>query len=196
MKTHKETIDEYNLSPNICKYCRKPIFAKYEDKICNIKRKMFCNSSCSVSYSNSTSYKRPKSQKYYCINCGKELYTGKKYCSTHCQNEYKYHDFIKKWKNNEVKADGKETTTWKSISRYIRRYLFEKYDNKCSQCGWSKMNPTSNTIPLEIEHIDGNANNNDENNLTLLCPNCHSLTSTYKALNKGNGMRKRTWIPK
>lgn len=29
--------------------------------------------------------------------------------------------------------------------------------------------------------------NNKEENLLLLCPNCHSLTSTYKGANKGNG---------
>lgn len=32
------------------------------------------------------------------------------------------------------------------------------------------------SAPLEIEHIDGNALNNKEDNLILLCPNCHSLT--------------------
>lgn len=31
----------------------------------------------------------------------------------------------------------------------------------------------------------------DINNLILLCPNCHSLTPTYKALNKGNGRHNR-----
>ncbi|MFW5895280.1 MAG: HNH endonuclease [archaeon] len=44
---------------------------------------------------------------------------------------------------------------------------------------------------LEIEHIDGNAKNNREENLDLICPNCHSLTSTYKALNSGKGNRDR-----
>lgn len=40
---------------------------------------------------------------------------------------------------------------------------------------------------MELEHIDGNSENNDLSNLTLLCPNCHSLTSTYKGRNIGNG---------
>jgi len=43
---------------------------------------------------------------------------------------------------------------------------------------------------MEIEHIDGNYLNNKENNLTVLCPNCHSLTSTYKGTNK-NGRKTR-----
>ena len=77
------------------------------------------------------------------------------------------------------------------ISNHIRRYLFEKYDNKCALCGWSMVNPFTNTLPLEVEHKDGNYSNNKEDNLILLCPNCHSLTATYKGANKGNGRKDR-----
>ena len=34
-------------------------------------------------------------------------------------------------------------------------------------------------IPLEIHHIDGDCTNNKMENLQLLCPNCHSLTSNF-----------------
>ena len=37
---------------------------------------------------------------------------------------------------------------------------------------------------LQVDHIDGNPDNNKGNNLRLLCPNCHSLTPTYKGGNK------------
>jgi len=57
-------------------------------------------------------------------------------------------------------------------------------------CGWSKKNRFSNRIALEIDHVDGNSENNIESNLRLLCPNCHSLTPYFKNLNKGNG---REW---
>ena len=30
-----------------------------------------------------------------------------------------------------------------------------------------------------------------EDNLDLICPNCHSLTATYKGANKGNGRKDR-----
>ena len=74
---------------------------------------------------------------------------------------------------------------------HIKRYLFEKYNNKCARCGWSKINIFTNNIPLEIEHIDGNYENNNEDNLILLCPNCHALTSTYKGANINNGRKSR-----
>lgn len=57
------------------------------------------------------------------------------------------------------------------------------------------MNPYTGTIPLEVEHIDGDPYNTTPDNVTLLCPNCHSLTPTYKGANKGRG-RAKTWVPK
>ena len=77
------------------------------------------------------------------------------------------------------------------ISSHIRRYMREKYNNQCSRCGWCEVNPYTNKVPLEVEHIDGNYLNNSENNLDLICPNCHSLTPTYRALNMGNGRKDR-----
>ena len=35
-------------------------------------------------------------------------------------------------------------------------------------------------ISLELEHIDGNRQNNARENLKLLCPNCHSMTPTWR----------------
>ena len=61
---------------------------------------------------------------------------------------------------------------------------------KCEKCGWGEKNPITNTTPLQIHHIDGNCKNNKEENLQLLCPNCHSLTETFGRLNK-NSTRKR-----
>lgn len=40
-----------------------------------------------------------------------------------------------------------------------------------------------------LDHIDGHANNNQRNNLRLVCPNCDSQLDTYKSKNK-NGDRK------
>ena len=46
-------------------------------------------------------------------------------------------------------------------------------------------------VPLEIDHIDGDAENNIETNLRVLCPNCHSLTPHFRNLNKGKGRKWR-----
>ncbi len=39
-------------------------------------------------------------------------------------------------------------------------------------------------IPLEVHHIDGNHENNDDSNIMILCPNCHYFTDNYKAKNR------------
>lgn len=126
-------------------------------------------------------------RKKFCLNCGKLIPIKNTYCNNHCQTNYEYGQWIIRWKqDSSIGIRGQY-----GISNYIKRFLFEKFDNKCSICSWSKINPTSNTLPLEIEHIDGNFENNLEENLTLLCPNCHSLTPTYKGANKGNGRKNR-----
>lgn len=121
-----------------------------------------------------------------CLNCNKILSKRKKFCNNQCQQEYQYKQYIIKWKNGIVSGIRGSYQT----SMYIKTYLLKKYNNKCALCGWSKKNEYTGTIPLEIEHIDGNYLNNSENNLILLCPNCHSLTSTYKGANK-NGRKSR-----
>ncbi len=122
-----------------------------------------------------------------CLYCNKPLKDNNKYCNNICQANYRYRDYISKWKSGKVNGlKGKY-----QISNHIRKYLMIKYKHKCSRCGWSKVNPYTKVIPLEIEHLDGNYLNNNEDNLALLCPNCHSLTPTYKGANKGNGRKDR-----
>ena len=53
-------------------------------------------------------------------------------------------------------------------------------------------NPTTGKIPLELHHKDGDYSNNDEDNLELLCPNCHSLTATYKNALNHTGRKGRS----
>ena len=125
-----------------------------------------------------------------CLNCNK-LTRNPKYCSFTCQQEFQQKEWELKWFSGEI-SGYYETNKWGDIPNRIRKYLFNKYNNSCSICGWNKINPFTNKIPLEVEHLDGNYKNNRPENLTLLCPNCHSLTKTYRGANKGNG-RGKTW---
>lgn len=124
-----------------------------------------------------------------CKNCSTVLSKhGKKYCSIACQKDAQYNDYVTRWKSGRATGErGKRTF---NFSRHIVRYLFDKYNNACATCGWCEINERTGVPPLEIDHINGNSKDNSENNLILLCPNCHSLTSTYRNLNHGNG---RAW---
>ena len=57
-------------------------------------------------------------------------------------------------------------------------------------CG---MRDSWNGVPLAmiIDHVDGDATNNNRLNLRLICPNCDSQLPTYKAKNRGKGRHYR-----
>lgn len=125
---------------------------------------------------------------YKCIFCGTERLLdihrkANKYCSNKCQSDFQVALKIQQWKLTGA-VDVKSGT-----SRWLKRYILGKQDGKCIECGISDWN--NKPIVLDLEHIDGNSENNTEDNLCCLCPNCHSQTATYKGKNKGNGRHSR-----
>lgn len=55
---------------------------------------------------------------------------------------------------------------------------------KCENCGLEEW--MGSPISLEVHHKDGDELNSVLENLQLLCPNCHSMTDTYKGKNIKN----------
>lgn len=68
-----------------------------------------------------------------------------------------------------------------SFERLKKRIVLEQ-DHKCNKCGIDSWN--GRPITLELEHKDGNNQNNIRENLECLCPNCHSQTDTWRGKNK------------
>lgn len=166
---------KYEENPKRCKYCGKII--PYESR-----RNDFCNHSCSASFNNQGICRNEKTypDHSYCLNCGKEITRGRKYCNNTCYAEHQRKEYIKHWK------EGKETGIigTDGIATAIKVYLREKYHNSCQLCGWNQVNKFTGLVPLQIHHIDGDCMNNAEENLQLLCPNCHSLTENFGARNQ------------
>ena len=176
----KNTKSKYLNNPKKCRYCNNIL--SYEKR-----NNTFCNSSCSASFNNVgvirnfNSLKSPLQKEKFCAYCGNKL-TGhqQRYCNAKCYNEYNYLIFINKWLLGLVNG----TKGIYGVSSRKRRYIFEKYTNKCEKCGWGNIHPITNKIPLQIHHIDGDCTNNKISNIMLLCPNCHSMTSNYGSRNK------------
>ncbi len=70
--------------------------------------------------------------------------------------------------------------TYKLKNKLFKENIFEK---KCYNCNLSEW--LGNPIPTELEHINGEKTDCRIENLTILCPNCHALTKTYRGKNKG-----------
>jgi endogenous inhibitor of DNA gyrase (YacG/DUF329 family) len=124
---------------------------------------------------------------YVCLHCKEEVSkrnTAGLFCSNRCQKLHEGDLKLKNWIENNERI-GK----W-----LVKRYLSEMHGNKCSCCNLSTW--MEKDITLEIDHVDGNAYNNRPDNLRLLCPNCHSQTSTYKARNvgKGRSVAREGWL--
>ena len=179
LREKESRIANYNSNPSTCKTCSGSL--PYEKR-----KNSFCSSSCAARFNNIgvVRHHSKSSTALLCIRCNKLLGKGEtKYCSTHCCGEHRRELKTSDWLSNP--------SDYKTLPSNARFYLIAKSNNRCSLCGWGEKNPHSNTYPLVIDHIDGNAENNHPDNLRVLCPNCDSLTSTYKSLNKGNGRAKR-----
>src|SRR3990167_9056641 len=130
----------------------------------------FCGEACARSFSSRHAKKQLQKERK-CKTCG-EVFTRKSggtntYCSKHRKKLSRMIDLIE-----DLPTD------------YARKQrLISKRGHQCECCkneSW-----LGNLIPLQLDHIDGNTDHNVEENLRLLCPNCHTFTPTYCGRNVG-----------
>lgn len=151
-----------------------------------------------------------------CLNDHNGSFGSGKYCSKACSNSRIWTEKDKEKKSKSAQgskkikeAAAKRTykvnalkakATWNkkllevdfnslSYQRLARRVKLEQ-NNKCSRCSLDKW--LGKQLTLELEHKDGNRKNNKRENLEALCPNCHSLTNTWRGRNCRKNPTKTT----
>jgi len=90
------------------------------------------------------------------------------------------------WSKNQRLKDWKDYST----ILHLKPHLIKIRGYKCERCNLEKWQ--NFPIPLEVDHVDGDRTNNKEENLKLLCCNCHALTPTWR----GRGNKKEKEIEK
>ena len=76
---------------------------------------------------------------------------------------------------SEVLVENCNYNTGSLKKRLIKEKIFEAKCYNCNNIEW-----LGKPIPLELEHINGIHTDNKIENLTILCPNCHAFTPTYR----------------
>lgn len=156
----------YLANPARCTSCKTSLpFEK--------KRQRFCSRSCAASHNNHRVPKRKRTQK--ACPCGQGVPArGRKWCSLCIASG------LGRIPLDAARSEGTR-----------RRYLLRTRPHRCEipECGQTAW--LDQPIPLEMDHIDGNSQNNTEANLRLICPNCHALQPTHKGKNRGRGRAAR-----
>lgn len=121
-----------------------------------------------------------------CLNCSNEFKstgTSSKYCCHQCSSEHKSKLNYEKYKNDNSIVYGN------THMRNYKKYFLEEQKGKCNICGIDNMWNEKELVFI-LDHIDGNADNNERSNLRLICPNCDSQLDTYKSKNKNSARAK------
>lgn len=92
--------------------------------------------------------------------------------------------YVSKMTNALMEAD----TATLSASR-LRRRIYIEQKGCCLHCGLSEW--MGQKLTIEVDHIDGDNTNGQRENLRGLCPNCHSLTPTWKTGNKPHWKKRK-----
>jgi hypothetical protein len=113
-------------------------------------------------------------KQYTCLNCNIQKdwnwQSTNKYCGHQCQQEYLY-----KTVTLPIILEGKCSP--KKSKQSVTKFLTDRDGYKCSICNLTDW--FGQKMILDIDHLDGDNNNNLPSNWRFLCPNCHRMTPTW-----------------
>jgi len=119
----------------------------------------------------------------FCEFCGKPIKFSKRFCDNKCQGGKRVQEIIKNWEAGDY--TGMIGKYGEQTSSTIKEFLKKECNGECSICGISEW--MGKPVPLVLDHIDGNSNNNKKENLRIVCRNCDGQLDTFCSKNKGRG---------
>jgi len=159
-KLRKEALEKYYNDPNVCKNCSKVIEVNENERASTVKKKIFCNRSCSTQYNNRIKPKRKKRIREKKIKESKD-------------KENLYFELTKEELENK---HGGTYFNWRaSISKNARKTFNNSgLCKKCIVCGYDNHVDIAHIVP--VSEFDKSAKLSEINgmiNLVPLCPNHH-----------------------
>ena len=187
----KKALEQYYSNPNVCLNCNKVIEVFDNQKVSEVKKKEFCNHSCSANYNNKKKgfgvlnyiskgnceicgieieFKRMKNGSYhkrkYCKKCLQEIRAKNRGANTYIVNLTK----------SQVFGRYSKYYIGRSMIRKHAKMVFDRgsKEKKCFICGYDKhvdIAHIKNVSDFEGSTLMSVINNID--NLVGLCPNHH-----------------------
>lgn len=170
-------VAQFDTNPTRCAACRIALTYKQ-------RHNRYCTIKCKAAV-----VRRPKTAhlRYVtvdCRACGQGIITDPKkpqrhFCNNMCQRDHQF----------EVETIPRVLAGEVTTRTVLKRYLVRIRGHRCEVCRMTEW--MGKSIPIEVDHVDGDASNNMPSNIRLLCPNCHAQTPTAKGRNRGKGRKSR-----